>query len=65
MNGQYSGGPIHSTQEYVDYFTRMADAEGPVTVNLIMTADVTNEHPIFNPKCMAVMDEVRKAIRGK
>jgi hypothetical protein len=30
-----------------------------------MTADVTDEHPIFNPECMAVMEEVRKAVRGK
>ena len=37
----------------------------PLTINLIMTADVTAEHPIFNPQCMAVMEEVRKAIRGK
>jgi len=37
----------------------------PVTINLIMTADVTADHPIFNPKCMAIMEEVRRAIRGK
>ncbi len=34
-------------------------------LNLLLTADVTDDHPIFNPKCMAVMEEVRKAIRGK
>ncbi|WP_197171170.1 hypothetical protein [Novipirellula aureliae] len=28
-------------------------------------AEVTDEHPIFNPKCMAVMEEIRKEIRGK
>jgi hypothetical protein len=65
MNGQYGGGPQHSTEEYVEFFKEMAAAKVPVTINLIMTADVTDEHPIFNPKCMAVMDEVRKAIRGK
>jgi len=27
----------------------MAAAKIPVTINLIMTADVTDEHPIFNP----------------
>jgi len=37
----------------------------PVTINLIMTADVTADHPIFNPTCMASMEGVRKAIRGK
>ena len=65
MNGKWSGGPIHSTKEYVDFFKQMADAKIPVTMNMIMTADVTDSHPIFNPKCMAVMEEVRKAIRGK
>ncbi|QDT08267.1 alpha-L-fucosidase [Planctomycetes bacterium K23_9] len=65
MNARYSGGPVHSTQKYVDFFKRMAEAKVPVTINLIMTADVTDDHPIFNPECMAVMEEVRKAIRGK
>ena len=65
MNGRISGGPVQSTEEYVDFFQRMAAARIPVTINLIMTADVTDAHPIFNPKCMAVMEEVRKAIRGK
>ena len=30
-------------------------------INLLLTADVTDDHPIFNPQCMAVMEEVRKA----
>ena len=65
MNGRYSGGPVHSTEEYVEFFKRMAEAKVPVTINLILTADVTGDHPIFNPKCMAVMEEIRKAIRGQ
>ena len=65
LNGKFNGGPGHSTEEYVDFFKRMEAAKIPVTINLAMTADVTDEHPIFNPKCMAVMEEVRKAIRRK
>ena len=65
FNGKHGKGPVHSTEEYVAFFERMAEAKIPVTVNLIMAADVTKEHPIFNPKCMAVMEEVRKAIRGE
>ncbi|MDF7801639.1 alpha-L-fucosidase [Pontiellaceae bacterium B1224] len=65
MHGKISGGPVHSTEEYVDFFKQMDAAGIPVTINLIMTADVTDEHPIFNPECMAVMEEVRKVIRGK
>ena len=65
MNGQWGPGPIHSTEAYVDFFKRMAAAKVPVTINLLLTADVTDDHPIFNPKCMAVMEEVRKAIHGE
>ena len=65
FNGQWGPGPIHSTDEYVEYFKQMDAAGIPVTINLILTADVTDEHPIFNPECMAVMEEVRKVIRGK
>ena len=65
FNGQHGRGPVHTTEEYVAFFKRMAEEKIPVTVNLIMTADVTKDHPIFNPKCMAVMDEIRKAIRGQ
>ncbi|WP_197168237.1 alpha-L-fucosidase [Neorhodopirellula pilleata] len=65
FHGKHGLGPVHSTEEYVDFFQRMAAAKIPVTVNLIMTADVTDDHEIFHPKCTAVMDEVRIAIRAK
>ena len=65
FHGKHGKGPVHSTEEYVDFFKQMSAANIPVTVNLIMTADVTADHDIFNPKCMAVMEEIRKAIRGK
>jgi hypothetical protein len=65
LKDQISGGPVHSTQAYVDFFKTMA-AEGiPVTINLIMPADVTAAHPVFHPDCMAVMVAVRKEIRGQ
>ncbi|MDX2431296.1 MAG: alpha-L-fucosidase [Bacteroides sp.] len=65
FNGQWGPGPRHSTEEYVEFFKQMDKAGIPVTINLIMTADVTADHPIFNPECIAVMEEVRKAVRGK
>jgi len=65
MNGQWRRSPEHSTEEYVNFFQEMTEKKIPVSINLVMTADVTSEHPIFNPECMAVMEEVRKAIRGK
>jgi hypothetical protein len=65
MNGKWIGGARKPAQAYVDYFKQMAEKGVPVTINLAMTADVTDDHPIFNPKCMAIMEEVRKAVRGK
>lgn len=65
MNGTFKVAPLYSIKEYVDFFQEMSDKKIPVTINMIMTADVTAEHPIFNPKCMAIMEEVRKAIRSK
>jgi hypothetical protein len=65
MNGKFPGRPHASAEKYVAYFKNMAEAKIPVTINLAMTADVTDEHPIFNPECVAIMEEVRKAIRGK
>ena len=65
MNGKFEIEPKYSKDVYVGFFQRMDEANIPVSINLIMTADVTDEHPIFNPECMAIMEEVRKAIRGK
>ncbi|MGJ8650868.1 MAG: alpha-L-fucosidase [Opitutaceae bacterium] len=65
LNGKISEGPIHSTKEYVSFFNSMAEEGIPVTMNLIMPADVTAEHPVFDPESMAVMEAVRRAIRGE
>ncbi|CAA6677622.1 MULTISPECIES: alpha-L-fucosidase [unclassified Lentimonas] len=65
LNGKISDGPTHSTEEYVAFFKSMAEEGIPVTMNLIMPADVTAEHPVFDPEIMAVMEAVRKAIRGE
>lgn len=65
MNGTIGKGPRYSAAEYVRYFRQMAAAKLPVTINMVITADVTSKHPIFNARCIAVMDEIRKAIRGR
>jgi hypothetical protein len=65
MNGKFHKDPHACAEEYVAYFKQMAEEKIPVTINLIMTADVTADHPIFNPECMAIMEQVRKAIRGR
>lgn len=65
MNGTIGKGPRYPAPDYVSYFQQMAAAKMPVTINLAITADVTREHPIFNEQCMAAMEQVRRAIRGK
>jgi len=40
MNGQFRRGPKYSTDVYVDFFQRMAARKIPVSINLLMTADV-------------------------
>ncbi|TWU42382.1 hypothetical protein [Novipirellula artificiosorum] len=65
MNGKIGKGPRFTAKDYVSYFKQMETAKIPVTINLAITADVVADHPIFNPDCMAIMEDVRKAIRGK
>lgn len=65
MIGVIGRGPRSTTDKYVAYFKEMAAAKTPVTINMVITADVVAGHPIFNPACASVMDEVRKAIRSK
>jgi hypothetical protein len=43
----------------------MVEKKIPVTMNVVITADVAADHPIFNPECKDVMEEVRTAIREK
>lgn len=64
LNGTIGSGPVHSTEEYVRYFSDMANARVPLTINLAITADVTRNQPFFNPQSMAVMKAIRQEIRG-
>ena len=64
-NGKIGNGPRHDVSRYVTYFEEMARAGVPITINLLITQDVTRNQPFFNPECLAVMKEIRKAIRGK
>ena len=42
----------------------MLDNENiPVTINLLITSDVTAEKPFFNPKSVEIMRQVRQAIK--
>ena len=65
MSQPVSSAFSNAMQEYIVFFRRLAEEEIPVTINVIITADVTDEHRIFNEHCMTVMKPVRNAIRGK
>ncbi len=62
MNGRFRP-PRFDADRYIEYFTRLQREKIPVTINLAITADVTRERPFFNPDCVAVMREMRNAIR--
>ena len=64
FNGRFPQGPRHTEQEYVEYFKKMAVARVPVTMNLVITQDVTRKQPFFDPRCLNIMKAVRKAVRG-
>ena len=64
MNGRWPA-PIYATRALVDYFQRMAAAHYPLTINLVVTQDVTAAHPFVNPVSLDEMIAIRKAIRGR
>jgi len=64
FNGTFHQGPRFTEQEYVDYFKKMAAARVPVTINLSITQDVTRRQPFFDPRCLAIMRAVGKAVQA-
>jgi len=64
FDGEFHQGPRFQEREYVDYFKTMASARVPVTINLIITQDVTRRQPFFDPRCLAIMRAVRKAVQA-
>ena len=63
-NGEWTQEPNFSAEEYIAFFKRADEANMPITINLAMTPDVTTDHPFFNPKCIDIMKQVRKAVKG-
>ena len=64
-NSKASGGPTHPFQEYINYFLKMDKADVPITVNIMITQDVTRDQPFVNPKSLELMREIRRAVWGK
>ncbi|MDO6792074.1 hypothetical protein Q4588_14285 [Tamlana sp. 1_MG-2023] len=63
-NGIFTQKPKFSAEKYIQIFKDADRANTPITINLAMTPDVTKEHPIFNPECLEIMKQVRKAVKG-
>ncbi len=63
-NGKWTQAPKFSTEKYIEIFKNADAANMPITINLAMTPDVTPEHPFFNPVCIDIMKQVRKAVKG-
>jgi len=64
VNGRFIAKPKFSAEKYIEIFKKADKAKMPITINLSMTPDVTSEHPFFNPACIEIMKQVRKAVKG-
>ncbi len=64
LDGVFRDAPVYPEETYVHYFREMAAAGVPLTVNLMITADVTRNQPFFNPQSMAIMKAIRQELRG-
>jgi len=47
-----------------DYCKRMARAKIPLSINIVITQDVTRHQPFVSPASLEEMAAVRKAVRG-
>ena len=61
-SSELEGGPTFTDEEYISYFKKMADAHVPVTVNLLITQDVTSEQPFMNAKSIALMKKIKEEL---
>ena len=63
-NGKFTAKPQFSAEKYIEIFKIADQAKMPITINLSMTPDVTKDQPFFNPVCIDIMKQVRKAVKG-
>ncbi|MDQ8179561.1 alpha-L-fucosidase [Pelagicoccus sp. SDUM812005] len=62
--GKWTQEPKFSAEQYVEIFKAADAANMPITINLAMTPDVKAGQPFFNPECIEIMKQVRKAVKG-
>jgi hypothetical protein len=63
MHGEWPR-TIYATTVLADYCKRMARAKVPLSINIVITQDVTSHQPFVSPASLEEMATVRKAIRG-
>ncbi|MFC1760865.1 alpha-L-fucosidase [Planctomycetota bacterium] len=58
------GNPKFSAEKYIEIFKKADEANMPITINLASSAFITRDAPFFNPKCIDIMKQVRKEVKG-
>ncbi|WP_404306089.1 alpha-L-fucosidase [Neorhodopirellula lusitana] len=63
-HGVWRGKPKFSAEKYIEIFQKADEANMPVTINLASSPYITRTSPFFNPACIEIMKQVRKAVKG-
>jgi len=63
-NGKWTGKPKFSAEKYIEIFKKADEANMPITINLSSAPYITADSPFFNPACIDIMKQVRKAVKG-
>jgi hypothetical protein len=56
--------PAHSAQPLADYVQVCAEANVPLTMNMLISQDVTRDRPFVNPETLELMRYVRSVVRS-
>ncbi len=62
-NSRMKEGPPRSTEEYIEYFRAMDEADVPVTVNMLITQDVTKGQSFVNPESLEMMRKIKTELK--
>jgi hypothetical protein len=63
INGEWPK-PTHSAQTLGDYVQACAAANIPLTMNMLISQDVTRHRPFVNPETLELMRHVRRVVRS-
>lgn len=63
MNGKWPP-PVYPASVLVHYAKRMASEKWPLTINLVISQDVTRDHPFVNPASLQELMALKAAVQG-